>query len=139
MLFLVSSDAGAGRSPRRGPRYAAAALALGLGLNGMGLCLCTPEPVKACEADGCCPNSGGHDDSAPATGTSVKAHAPCCAPQMTPSVAARVDDRDILRHTLIVTAATYVAPADELVASTYGPSASSLRFSSPPRTTVLRI
>jgi hypothetical protein len=125
---------------RRGLRWAAAALALALGLNGIGLCPCAPQPVVAGEPQSCCPHSGGHPDGLPGTGASVKASSvPCCASEMTSGVAARIDERDAMRHTLTVVAAIHVFPADTVVSSTVSASASALSFSSPPRTTVLRI
>jgi hypothetical protein len=58
---------------------------------------------------------------------------------MPPGFAARIDDRDVLRHTLTAAASIHVSPDAPLAPSTIGASASSLRNTSPPRTTVLRI
>jgi len=134
------AGSGVGRGSRRGTRCAVATLALGLGLNGIGLCLCAPEPTKARDPHSCCPRPAGHHDAGtPATGTVVTAMASCCPAQMAPGFAARIDDRDILRHTLIATAVTHASPDAVIVPSTIAGSASSLRNTSPPRTTVLRI
>lgn len=129
----------AGRGSRRGTRCAVAALALSLGLNGIGLCLCAPEPTKAGDPHSCCPRPEGHHGAGtPATGTVVTATASCCPAQMAPGFAARIDDRDIVRHTLAATAATFVSPDALIVPSTIAASAFS-RNTSPPQTTVLRI
>ena len=153
LMSLLASDRARQHSPRPAEgeggrrarleiRCAAMALAFALGLNGIGLCLCAPLSVKGgCEPQGCCPDPGGHHDGTPEAGTSLKASsAPCRASQvMSSGVADRIDDRDVLRHTLTAAAALHVSPAHRVAASVFGASASPLHSSSPARTAVLRI
>jgi len=59
---------------------------------------------------------------------------------MAPGLAARIDDRDMLRHALNAVAATSLSLAARIASSTFGVSAPSVSSSPPPRTTtVLRI
>ena len=134
--------AAAVRGPRRRPPYAAAALALGLGFNGIGSCLCAAEPLKIPDPHSCCPRSVGHDECAKTstTGTAVRAlSASCRASQTAPGFAARIDDRDVVRHALIAASTTYASPEPQIFLSAIAVSSSSLHFPSPPRTAVLRI
>jgi hypothetical protein len=128
------------RGPHAGWRCVAAVLALGLGLSGVGPCLCTREPAKTSASHACCAQAAVPGGAMPTTGTFVKTSAtPCCASHTAGGVAARLDDRDILRHSWVAAVATGTAPERHLAPSTVGASAASLQYSSPPRSTVLRI
>jgi hypothetical protein len=130
------------RSFSRGTRYTALALAVGLGLNGLGFCLCATGPAQTAAADprSCCPNRTGHHTHTPAAETILKRSASCCdSPTAAPAFVARIDERDGLRHALIIVAATHIPPDAPLAPSTRGASASCVRGASPSRTPVLRI
>ena len=139
------------RDPRRSPsisgrgsldgwRCVAAVLALGLGLSGVSPCLCGVEPDRTSDPHACCRHSASAGGGVPTDGTSVNASStPCCTSQEVAGLAARLDDPDVLRHTLLAAVATATVPARHVVVSTVGASASSLQYFSPPRSTVLRI
>lgn len=137
---LRQSEGGTRRESPVAWRCVAAVLALGLGLSGVSPCLCAAEPAQSSDPHACCSHSASARGGVPTTGQSVKASSvPCCTSQTAAGLAARLDDRDVLRHTLLAAVATATVPERHVVVSTVGASASSLQHFSPPRTTVLRI
>jgi hypothetical protein len=128
------------RGAHAGWRCVAAVLALGLGLSGVSNCLCSREPAKTSDPHACCAQAAVPGGAVPTTGTFVKTSATqCCASHTAGVVAARLDDRDVLRHTLPAAVARATSPERDGALSTVGVSATSLQYFSPPRSTVLRI
>jgi hypothetical protein len=128
------------RGPHAGWRCVAAVLALGLGLTGVSPCLCAAEPARTSDPHACCAHSASPRRGVPTTGTFVKTSAtPCCTSLTAAGLAARLDERDVLRHTFAAAVARATAPERHLAFSTVGVSAAPLHHSSPPRPTVLRI
>jgi len=137
---LRQSEGGTRRESRVGWRCVAAVLALGLGLSGVSPCLCAAEPAQTSDPHACCAHSASPRRSVPTTGTFVTTSAtPCCTSPTAAGLAARLDDRDVLRHTFAAGVARATAPDHQVAVSTLGVSAASLQHFSPPRTTVLRI
>ena len=132
-----------GRTRRESPvgwRCVAAVLALGLGLSGVSPCLCAAEPAQTSDPHACCAHSASPRRSVPTTGTLVTTSAtPCCTSPTAAGLAARLDDRDVLRHTFAAGVARATAPVHQVALSTLGVSAASLQHFPPPRPTVLRI
>lgn len=132
-----------GRARRGSPvgwRCVAAILALGLGLSGVSPCLCAAESAQTSDPHACCAQPAGPRRSVPTDGTSVTTSAtPCCTSPTAAGLAARLDDRDVLRHTFAAGVARATAPDHQVALSTLGVSAASLQHFPPPRTTVLRI
>lgn len=130
-------------STRRGSvgwRCVAAALALALGLGGVSPCLCAAEPGRTSDPHACCGHSAGSAGGVTTNGPFLKTCAiPCCASQTAVGLAARLGDHEVLKHTLVAAVATASVMQRHVVPSTAGASASPLYYSSPPRTTVLRI
>jgi hypothetical protein len=137
---LRQSPGSARRGSPVGWRCVAAILALGLGLSGVSPCLCRAELARTSDPHACCKDSAGPGGGVPTDGTAVKASStPCCASQTAAAFAARLDGRDVLRHTLVAALATAIAPERHVAPSTVGAAAASPQHSSPRRTNVLRI
>ena len=137
---LRRSEGGARRESPVGWRCVAAVLALGLGLSGVSPCLCVAEPAQTSDPHACCAHSAGPGGGVPTDGTSGKTSAtPCCTSPTAAGLTARLDDRDVLRHTLVAAVARAIAPERQVALSTVGVSAASLQHFPPLRTTVLRI
>jgi hypothetical protein len=131
---------GGTRRGSQGWRCVAVLLALGLGLSGVSACLCAAEPGQTSDLHACCGPLAGHGGGVPTSGTSVTASStPCCASQTAAGFAARLDDRDVLRRTVVAAVATAMAPQRYVAPSTVGASATCHQSVSPPRTTVLRL
>ncbi len=137
---LRQSPGSARRGSPVGWRCVAAILALGLGLSGISPCLCAAESAQISDPHACCAHSASPRRSAPTAGTFVTTSAnPCCTSPTAAGLAARLDDRDVLRHTFAAGVARATAPDHQVALSTLGVSAASLQHFPPPRTTVLRI